>query len=435
MKRLQNTILICMLTAVSLLLNGCLKDTGTAHYKLYIPVYENADKVRASIKNDVPQPIANAGKMCILGNTIYLVELEKGIHIIDNTNPSAPVNKAFINIPGNEDIAVEGNMLYADLYSDLAAIDISNLGNIKLKTFIPNIFPERRLINGVYLSDPTKIPTSWIIKDTAVSVYLAEGQGIWTGSGYLYRGVLSDPAFLFAASPGMYSASSYAGPSTTGVVGSMAKIAITGNHLYAVSQSSLNAISIADPASPSFLTNKNLHLGIGAAETIYPFNDKLFIGSTAGMYIFSIADPDKPAQLSTFTHAKVCDPVITDGTNAYITLHSGTGCGGIENELQIVNVQDVLHPSFIKKYPFSSPRGLSKDGNILFVCDAIDGLKIFDATDVNNLVLKQTISVGTAYDVICINKILYVSTKEGLHQFDYTNLSNITKLSTLSLNQ
>ncbi len=412
------------------LFSACLKDTGNLHYKLYIPVYENADKVRAAIKNDIPQPVSNAGKMCIQGNTIYLVELEKGIHVIDNTNPASPVNKAFIRIPGNEDIAVEGNMLYADCYSDLMAIDISNLSNIKLKTYIPGIFPDRKLINGVYLSDPTKIPTGWIVKDTSVTVKLTEGQGIWTTSGFLTPRFLYDPMLLYSS----YASSSYSAP-TTGVVGSMAKMAITGKHLYTVSQNLLNAISIADPASPSYLTNRNLHLGIGAAETIFPFKDKLFIGSTSGMYIFSIADPDKPVQLSTFSHATVCDPVITDGIHAFITLRSGTGCGGIDNELQVVNVQDVLRPSFIKKYLLSSPRGLCKDGNTLFVCDAIDGLKIFDATDVNNLVLKQTVPVGSAYDVISLNNILYVTTKEGLHQFDYSDLSNIKKLSTLSLTQ
>ncbi len=153
----------------------------------------------------------------------------------------------------------------------------------------------------------------------------------------------------------------------------------------------------------------------------------------SGMYIFSTTDPDNPALLSTFTHATVCDPVITDGTNAYITLQSGTYCNGVENELDVVNVQDVTHPTLLKKYNLSHPYGLSKDGNTLIVCD--DGLKIYDATDPNNLQLKQTIAVSNPYDVICINGIALVSAADGLYQFDYSNPSNVKQLSRLSLNQ
>src|ERR1035437_5595845 len=116
-------------TASILLLNGCLKDTGTVQYYTYTPVYKTTAQIRAEIKSNTPQPITNPAKMCVLGNTIFLVETEKGIHIIDNTNPSSPVNKAFITIPGNEDITVQGNILYADCYTDLMAIDVSNPDN------------------------------------------------------------------------------------------------------------------------------------------------------------------------------------------------------------------------------------------------------------------------------------------------------------------
>ena len=60
------------------------------------------------------------------GNYIFLNEVNKGVHIIDNSNPAKPSIKAFINIPGNVDIAVKGSTLYADLFADLVVVDISN---------------------------------------------------------------------------------------------------------------------------------------------------------------------------------------------------------------------------------------------------------------------------------------------------------------------
>src|SRR5215471_20594291 len=106
------------------LMAGCLKDTCRHTYTLHSPVYQTLSSIRASMKSGSPQPLKNTGKMYISGNYIFLNELEKGIHVIDNSNPSSPKNIAFINIPGNVDLAVYDNTLYADSYRDLAVLDI-----------------------------------------------------------------------------------------------------------------------------------------------------------------------------------------------------------------------------------------------------------------------------------------------------------------------
>ena len=51
-------------------------------------------------------PVSTPGKICVKGNIIFLNDLDKGVHVIDNSNPAQPRKIAFINIPGNEDIAV-----------------------------------------------------------------------------------------------------------------------------------------------------------------------------------------------------------------------------------------------------------------------------------------------------------------------------------------
>ncbi|MGI8638249.1 MAG: hypothetical protein ACR2KZ_22885, partial [Segetibacter sp.] len=134
MKRIIYHCKVTLVYFVSvLLLQGCLKDTATKTYTVYSPVYKSVAEVRASIKNDAPSPIAKPGKIVVLGKYIFLNEVDKGVHIIDNTNPAAPVNKYFISIPGNLDLAVKGNTLYADLYKDLVTIDMSNPSAIAVK--------------------------------------------------------------------------------------------------------------------------------------------------------------------------------------------------------------------------------------------------------------------------------------------------------------
>lgn len=421
-----NASALLLAAATALLLQACLKDTGSQQYKIYTPVYKASSLVRTDIvKNTVSQPIINPGKIYVIGNNIFLVEKEKGIHIIDNTNPSSPVNKAFISIPGNEDIAVKGNILFADCFADLFALDISDPSSVKLKNYITNLFPDRRYINGQYI-DSGNVIVEWKVKDTIARIQIQQGQGIWTNGSYMTTTTYNQGG-IFSSTLASQSSSAAAG-----VAGSLSRIAIVNARLYAVSSDLLSTVNITDPSTPALLTNNNIHMGIGAAETIYPFQDKLFIGSMSGMYIFSITNPDNPALLSTFTHAKVCDPVITDGTNAYITLHTGTSCNGVENELDVVNVQDPTNPVLLKKYNLVHPFGLSKDGNTLFVCD--DALKVYDATDPHNLQLKQTITVSQPYDIICLNRIAIVSAKDGLYQFDYSNPFNLKQISKLSLN-
>ncbi|HEY1021789.1 MAG TPA: hypothetical protein VGE06_05725, partial [Flavisolibacter sp.] len=104
---------------------GCMKDSITKTYTIYTPVYKDRAEVLANIKSNAPRPIHEKGKIFLYGHYIFLNELNKGVHVINNSNPAAPVREAFIDVPGNIDIAVKGNTLYADLYTDLLAIDIS----------------------------------------------------------------------------------------------------------------------------------------------------------------------------------------------------------------------------------------------------------------------------------------------------------------------
>src|SRR5690242_9093510 len=94
--------------------SACLKDKMTRTYSILTPVYKQKAEVYANIKSNAPQVVHSPGKLFVYGNYIFLNEVDKGVHIIDNSDPAHPVMKAFINIPGNIDIAVKGNTLYAD---------------------------------------------------------------------------------------------------------------------------------------------------------------------------------------------------------------------------------------------------------------------------------------------------------------------------------
>jgi hypothetical protein len=408
MKKLLLAAGVCTaLCFVAFFLQGCLKDKVSHTYTIVRPIYETKEVVKANIKSNPAKTIGTPGKIYLYDNYVFLNELDKGVHVIDNSNPTHPVMKAFIDIPGNQDIAVKGNTLYADMYGSLVTIDISDPLNARLLKELPNVFPERNYFGGMTTTSNMVI-VGWERKDTTVEEVLAP---------------TIDPLF----GGNTYMAASAAAP--VGMAGSLARFSIVNDYLYAVDRHSLHSLLISNAGDPKIVGNLAAGFDI---ETIYPLKDKLFIGSMGGLYIYDISNPASPVKKGTFGHARACDPVVADDNYAYVTLKAGTTCGPTENELQIVDIKDVTAPSLLMKYPMSAPTGLSKDGNILFVCDGKEGLKVYNAADYSKLLLIKQFSNIEPVDVIAWNGNALVMTKDGLYQYDYKNLADIHLASKLT---
>lgn len=395
-------ILLTVLTAF--LLQSCLKDKMLYTYTIARPVYEEKSVVYANIRSNAPQSLEHPGKIYLFGNYIFLSEVDKGVHIIDNSNPANPVRKAFINIPGNLDIAVKGNTLYADLYTDMVVVDISDPLAARFVRYVPNVFPDRYIGYG-FISDTTKVIVDWIRKDTTVN-----------NSDYLNR--YKADMMVFASSGSGVANQSGAFSNPTGVAGSMARMSIVGEYLYCVNSFNLLSYQLSTPTDPQKTATNNLGWGI---ETIYPFRNKLFIGSNTGMFIYDITNPAVPVREGQFSHARACDPVITDGNYAYVTLRDGTACSGTANQLDVVDVSNMRAPFLLKTYILTNPHGLAKSGNYLYICDGRDGLKVFDAAAPSSLSLKKHITGMNTYDAIAWNDNLLVVSDEGLNQYNISN--------------
>ncbi len=406
-----------------LILSGCIKDEHECSevYKVYVPVYKSLTEVRAEMKSSAPQAIKQTGKLYIYNHYVFLNEPYKGIHVIDNAHPSSPKNISFIPIPGNIDLAVKDNYLYADSYTDLVVFDINNPTNITPKKFMNKVFQENWGYYWGITNDPdsVKVLADYVVRDTIMdcNTYRA-----WSGRELDDRGFLS-----LAASP------SFSAGKSVGAGGSMARFTIVNDYLYSVSNSQLYSFDISVSNEPE-LKNKT-SLNNWSIETIYPFKNKLFIGSASGMYIYDLANPAAPAQLGQMNHVRSCDPVIADDHYAYVTLRSGTTCQGFTNQLEVLNIENLTQPSLLKVYQMTNPHGLSKDGNLLFICDGRDGLKIYDATDVNNLKLIKTFAGMQTYDVIAFDKLALVVASDGLYQYYYADKTNIRLLSKISLSK
>ena len=307
------SLLLCLFAIA--VFTGCFKDDCKSVHKIYKPVFKTLTEVRARVlKLRLHKTVTTAGKIYLYKNYIFLNEPGYGIHVIDNSNPAHPKNVSFINIPGNVDLAVKDNYLYADSYSDLVVFDISNPANAVTKEFKNNVFPGQSIYYNASANnnpDEVLVPVDYITVDTLMDCETYSTM----------------PMYDYVAAPNasMYYASA---PSKTGVGGSTARFTILNDYLYTVDYNSLYAFNATNAADPQLVHSETINNVGGVIETIYPFENNLFIGSSNGMFIYAVTNAAAPSYVGQFAHVRTCDPVIADGHNAFVTLRSGTACSG-----------------------------------------------------------------------------------------------------------
>lgn len=396
-----------------IVLSGCKDSCETQHtYTFFEPVYITLNEVRSGFQVTDPQPITNLGKIYLYGSTMLVNEVGEGVHIINNADPGNPIILKFIKIPGNFDIAVKDNVLFADSYIDLLSIDISDIDQIKLIHREENAFPGYNTQFG-FTADQGNVITSWVEKETVEITKDCRYSGAVISLGF---GVAMDAASSFESSIG--------GP--VGMGGSMARFAIQKQFLYAVDSYEMHIFDISNSALPQ----KSNSIGIGwEVETIFPYKDKIFIGTRSGMFIYDSQIPGDPQFLSEFIHATACDPVVANDNYAFVTLRSGTPCEGFVNELNIIDIENIANPVLLKKIPMNNPHGLGLDGNTLFICEGEFGLKIYDISDIDRPALIKNVINIQVHDVIAWQGILIAIGEEGVYQYDYSNLDEISLLS------
>ena len=399
----------------------------TVTYRGTESVRVTLNELRTSIKTLPAQDLENPGKIYVKDNYLFINEVKKGIHIIDNSNPSLPKTISFIQILGNVDISVKGNILYADSYTDFVALDITNPNAVKEVSRTKEVFSNGQ-VDGIgwnyNANDQTIYDSRYKMYTTTQEVACEQQQS------QLYYGSSS----LWDASSFSSSSVKSTSPTTSGVSGSTSRFAIVNERLYVVSQSEMKLFNLQNPSNPTKDGSLNLGLGI---ETIFPYKDKLFLGTTTGVQIWDNKNPQKPTYLSRLDHARACDPVVVENDIAYVTLRSINNfsrCGGaISNQLDVIDVSNAASPVLLKTYSMKNPYGLGIDNKKLFICEGTSGLKTFDASKPMDIKQLQHFKEMNAYDVIPLNNTLMLIGKDGLYQYDYSNPNSLKLLSKISV--
>ena len=412
---MKNILLIC---SALLMITSC-RDKVIHQHMANVPIYEDYESFRSSIAFEGVRAIENQMGIYSYNQYLFVVEENEGIHFIDNSNPSSPNKLGFLNVRGCTGMAIKNNKLYVNNLIDIAVIDVANIQQPTVIARLEDVFPQNYPLGeaGHYYQkpDPEKgVVIGWEIQEVKEEV---ENSPYYYGNLYQMDNVSVANESIATG-----------GASGSSVAGSITKFALNNDHLYVMNDFNLHAINISNPMN---LTQGEPVRIWRTVETLFPYDNHLYMGTTTGMMIYSLANPESPEHQGTIVHTTACDPVVVQGDYAYVTIRSGTTCMGEINQLDVVDVSNPANPILKSSFSLTNPHGLGVNGDVLFVCDGSDGLKVFDNTDplVVGDHLTQSFSTIQAIDIIPLGNLAIVLTKDGVYQYDCTDVQNIQYLS------
>ena len=417
--------LLVLLPLTLVIFQSCTKDFGSVEvtYKKATAVYGDLDLIRNTPLLEGVRPIVDAGKIFVADNLLLIGEEGDGIHIVDNTDPKNPINLSFMNIPGNREYYVEGNILYAESHYDMLKIDISDKSQPRIVSRAEDAFATSSNFENDKGEALIKFEFEEITEKVSEDSEIY--QQLWGHQEYYYYD------FASKLIPPSQVPVSFAGNSSASI-GSVNRIAVVDNHIYVVSRDYITPFE-----DNGDLTTFDRVGATSGMETIYPNGDRLFIGTQQSMEIFDINNPTQPQWVTSFWHATSCDPVLPCDDVAFVTLRTGDvgDCPGDINALLVVNVSnDFVEP--IQEIEMESPFGMTIVGSKLYVGEGANGLKVFNIEDKQNITLETWEPNIEAYDIIyhpTNPNLILIAGPVGISQYEIEGDAAYTLLSTMTL--
>lgn len=120
-------------------------------------IYLSYADLRSAVQTEEARELSSVSRIYLYKNYLFINEKNEGIHVIDNTTPTSPKQISFIAIPGNTELSIRSDNLYADSYIDLVTLNVSDINNITEVSREESIFPYDAFQNipyNVQINDP-----------------------------------------------------------------------------------------------------------------------------------------------------------------------------------------------------------------------------------------------------------------------------------------
>jgi PKD repeat protein len=360
--------------------------------------------------------------IAVAGNYAYLIDSEGNLWVVDVSNPAAPTEIGFCDLPDSMAVAVSGEYAYVvGWYAGLRVIDVSNpaapvvVGFYAIQgngwdvaaagdyAYATNTEGELYIIDVSNAAEPIEVgfyDTLNAESPVAIAGDYAYLAGWRQGMGNLHILDVSDPA----------------APAEVGFLqlDDPVDVAVAGNYAYVAEYAAgLSVVDVSDPAAP---TRVGLLSAPGVAYQVAAVGDYAYVGDLfVGLLIVDASEPAAPAQVGIYHAWYDAVGVATDGNLAYLA----TTASGLR-------VVDVSNPAAPAELGFlDTPgiaRGVAAKGNYAYVTDGL-ALRVVDVSDPAAPVEVGSVDIGgSPVGVAVAGNYAYVAAAYGgLHVVDISN--------------
>ncbi len=394
-------------------------------------LYNISNPARPQRLQGLSSPATVVNNAQIVGSNLYLTDDNRGLQIVDISDPNKPTRKSSHEVPGTaQSLAITGTTaLVAGKYSGLNLINIANStapvnvgsydhsGSSKSIWVADSIAYLAQNSGGLQIIDisnpvaprrlghlgqsvecvQTVANKAYVSGDYRFSVFDISNPAKPTEIGNCYIGesslaidINADTAYIANGDEG-FRIIDISNPTEPKIISTYSPgfgaypkgIKVVNNIAYVCcSRTGLHIVDVNNPQSVKEL---------GIFDTPDSTSDVDVVGSTAyvadgwgGLQIINVMNPAKPVllgeiQLSDSTYTRPVTSVKVIGTNAYVTNYSGSTSGA----LKVVDISDPTHPQVTKTINISGlPDDFVFTDNKFFVADSLSGrLSIIELTD------------------------------------------------------
>jgi CSLREA domain-containing protein/uncharacterized repeat protein (TIGR01451 family) len=323
------------------------------------------------------------------GNYAYVVADHAGLHVIDISTPSNPIQVGFYDKPWEAyTIAVEGDYAYVSTHqAGLRIIDISTPGT------------------------PTEIGAYERVQSGEVEV--AGGYAYLTSGAFGLRVIdISMPNVPIEV--GYY----YQLPYLEGVV---LDVAIAGNYAYvAAGEDGLLVLDISVPSIPVKIGSYD----IAECRAVAMIGDYVYVAADdASLRIFDVSTPSDPIEVGYYDTLEPALRLLAEGDLVYLQNR---------NSLRIINVSTPSSPYEDGSYKvvMDSVFGVAVGGNYAYVISYPSSLRVIDvSTPGAPIEVGACDTPGEAQKVVVVGNYAYIAAGEaGLRIIDISTPSNPTEV-------
>jgi hypothetical protein len=367
------------------------------------PEYLSYEDLRESFRVEEPRPMKQAGQVIYFQSQMLVSEPNVGIHVFDNSDPAAPEEKYFLNIPGNLNLAEKDGLIYADSFIDLIGIRLIDSAP-ELAFRLKDVFPW-----DAYqaISQPDIILSS-----------AKPENGVIIGSKTC--GEFAEVNLSLVPRP--------LRPSTK-------KFVVGPDMIYALTSEGIGSIDLTNPDAPELIKSSDHDASAGLLNEILLLNEaSLFVGAGFGyVHIYSV---DSSRQLKKTARTiecdagrTPCDVIVMAGIVVAIPRrHYGEK---FHSTASIFDLRGHQYSDF-ERPRLNQPKTIGAFDDQVMICDE-DELKFFHFDPQKNLIMDSTVMDENCSNLTVANGRVIASGPNGVTQYEKTEegFERISRIETL----